>query len=244
MSILKLKKIRKHFNGVLALDNLSLEIRAEKITGIVGPNGSGKTTLINILSGCESLDGGTIIVDDSLRLKKMKAYENSIFGIARTFQEIRLFEQMTVLDNVLVILTEKNVWDAIFEKHGEYHLMKAEELLKVVNLWDKRNELVINLSYGQGKLLEIARALSTDAKIYLFDEPFAGLFPEMIKTVMKIIKKLKEEGKTIILVEHNMLLMRELCDEIIVMDNGKLLSKGKPEEVLNKKKVLEVYLGK
>ncbi len=244
MNILKLKKIRKHFNGVLALDNLSLDIKAEGITGIVGPNGSGKTTLINILSGCESLDGGTIIIDDSLRSKKMRAYENSIFGITRTFQEIRLFEQMTVLDNVLVVLTEKNVLGAIFEKHGEYHLMKAEELLKVVNLWEKRNELAINLSYGQRKLLEITRALSTDAKIYLFDEPFAGLFPEMIKTVMKIIKKLKEEGKTVILVEHNMLLMRELCDEIVVMDNGKLLSKGKPEEVLNKKKVLDVYLGK
>jgi len=244
MNILKLKKIRKHFNGVLALDNLSLEIKNERITGIVGPNGSGKTTLVNILSGCESLDSGTIIIDDSLRLKKMKAYENSIFGITRTFQEIRLFEQMTVLDNILVILTEKNVLGAIFEKHKEYHSMRAGELLRVVNLWEKRHELVINLSYGQRKLLEISRALSTDAKIYLFDEPFAGLFPEMIKTVMKIIKKLKEEGKTIILVEHNMLLMRELCDELIVMDNGKLLSKGKPGEVLNKKKVLDVYLGK
>lgn len=244
MNILKLKKLKKHFNGVLALDNLSLEIKAEKITGIIGPNGSGKTTLINILSGAEFLNSGTIIIDDSLKLKRIKAHENSILGITRTFQEVKLFEQMTVLDNILVVLTEKNVFSAIFEKHGDYHLMKANEILKSVGLLEKRNDLAVNLSYGQRKLLEVARALSTDAKIYLFDEPFAGLFPEMIRTVIGIIKKLKEEKRTVILVEHNMLLMRELCDELIVMDNGKLLSQGKPEDVLSRKKVLEVYLGK
>ena len=123
-----------------------------------------------------------------------------------------------------------------FEKHNKYHLSKARDALEKVNLWEKRNELAVNLSYGQRKLLEIARAISTQAEIYLLDEPFAGLFPEIIKTISDIIRNLRQEGKTVILIEHNMELIRELCDYAIVMNSGKLLAQGKPEEVLKKKK--------
>ena len=237
------KNLSKHFDGVKAVDGLSVEIEKGKITGIIGPNGSGKTTLINMLSGVIGIDGGMAILNDNLKLSKIMPYDISAYGITRTFQDIRLFNQMTVLDNILVVLTERNVFSSLFEKHNSYHLAKAKDALEKVSLWEKRNELAANLSYGQRKLLEIARAISTRAEIYLLDEPFAGLFPEIIKTVSEIIKELKKEGKTIIFIEHNMDLIRKLCDYVIVMDNGKLLAQGKPEEVLRKRDVVEAYLG-
>ena len=237
------KNLTKCFDGVKAVDGLSAEIEKGKITGIIGPNGSGKTTLVNMLSGVVGIDGGIAIVNDTLKLSNIKPYDIYNYGITRTFQEARLFNQMTVLDYMLVVLHERNVFGALFERHNDYHLGKARDALEKVNLWEKRNELAVNLSYGQRKLLEITRAISTRAEIYLFDEPFAGLFPEIIKTVSEIIKELKKEGKTIILIEHNMDLIRELCDNVIVMDSGKLLAQGKPEEVLKKIEVVEAYLG-
>ena len=243
INAIDIRGLTKRFDGVKAVDGLSMDIEKGKITGIIGPNGSGKTTLVNLLSGMIGIDGGMIIVDDALELSNIKPYDILAYGITRTFQEARLFNQMTVLDNVLAVLTERNVFGALFEKHNDYHLGKAKEALEKVSLWEKRNELAANLSYGQRKLLEIARAISTQAEIYLLDEPFAGLFPEIIKTVSVIIKNLKQEGKTVILIEHNMEIIRELCDYAIVMDSGKLLAQGKPEEVLRKKEVAEAYLG-
>ena len=243
INAIDIRGLTKRFDGVKAVDGLSMDIEKGKITGIIGPNGSGKTTLVNLLSGMIGIDGGMIIVDDALELSNIKPYDILAYGITRTFQEARLFNQMTVLDNVLAVLTERNVFGALFEKHNDYHLGKAKDALEKVSLWEKRNELAANLSYGQRKLLEIARAVSTQAEIYLFDEPFAGLFPEIIRTVSAIIKNLKQEGKTVILIEHNMELIRELCDYAIVMDSGKLLAQGKPEEVLRRQEVIEAYLG-
>ena len=232
--ILKIDKLTKYFDGIHAVDHLSISIEEGKITSIVGPNGSGKTTLINLISGVKSIDSGHIIIK-GISLSKIKTHEVSSFGITRTFQNIKLFEQMTILDNILVVITKRNLWGALFEKHKDYHLKQAEEVLRRVNLWEKKNELAVNLSYGQRKLLEIARAISMDVNIFLFDEPFAGLFPEMRKTIVSIIKELKEHGKTIILIEHNMDLIRELSDRLIVMDEGKLLAEGNPEKVLSQK---------
>ena len=189
------------------------------------------------------LDGGAVIINDTLKLFNIKPYDIYTYGVTRTFQEARLFNQMTVLDNMLVVLTERNVFGALFERHNNYHLSKAKDVLEKVNLWEKRSELAANLSYGQRKLLEIARTVSTQAEMYLLDEPFAGLFPEIIKTVSEIIQELKKEGKTVILVEHNMELIRQLCDDVIVMNVGRLLAQGKPEEVLRKREVVEAYLG-
>ncbi|AKM83896.1 TPA: ABC transporter ATP-binding protein [Candidatus Campbellbacteria bacterium] len=242
-SILKTKKIIKHFDGVKAVDGLSVEIEKGKITGLIGPNGSGKTTLMNLLTGMFPFDGGFVAVDGVSGIKKIRSYDIPAFGITRTFQDVRLFEQMTVLDNILVVLTERNIVSALFERHKKIHHEKAKEVLERVGLWEKKNELAINLSYGQRKLLEIARALAMNSEIYFFDEPFAGLFPEMVKLVSGIIKELRTHGKTVVLIEHDMGLIRELCDYVFVMESGKLLAEGEPEKVLKNKDVIEAYLG-
>src|SRR3989344_2078906 len=242
MIILETKNITKRFEGVRAVDGLSIKIEKGRITGIVGPNGSGKTTLVNLLSGMLPVDGGAVTISGAT-LYQIKSHEVMFYGITRTFQNICLFEQMTVLDNILVVLTERIVFGALFEKHSEYHLKIAEEVLFKVGLREKKNQLAANLSYGQRKLLEIARAMAMKAEIFLFDEPFAGLFPEMIKIVSRIMQELKKEEKTVVLIEHNMNIIRELCDHILVMDSGKLLAGGKPKEVLEKKEVIKAYLG-
>ncbi|MBI3638383.1 ABC transporter ATP-binding protein [Candidatus Wolfebacteria bacterium] len=242
MPIIQTQNLLKRFNGVKAVDNFSAEIEKGKVTGIIGPNGSGKTTLINLLSGVLKFNEGFIIVN-GVKLSRIRRYEIPFYGITRTFQEIRLFEQMPVLDNILVEKKKKNIFSSLLEKHKELHLKKAEEVLRKIRLWEKRNDLALNLSYGQRKLLEIARATAMNAEIYLLDEPFAGLYPEMRKIISEIIKELRQEGKTIILIEHNMDLIRELCDNLIVMDAGKLFAQGNPNEVLNKKEVLQAYLG-
>ncbi|MBI4360080.1 MAG: ABC transporter ATP-binding protein [Candidatus Jacksonbacteria bacterium] len=242
MTILEIKNLTKHFDGVAAIDRLSFSVAKGTITGIIGPNGSGKTTLTNILSGMIPKDGGAIVID-GVSVERMKSYDARSYGITRTFQNVRVFEQMTVFDNLLVVVTERNVWSSLFERHVEYHHARVLEVLERIGLSDKKTALARTLSYGQRKLLEVGRALLIDARVYLFDEPFAGLFPEMAKRILSIIHKLKTEGKTVILIEHNMELVRELCDTVIVMDSGRLLSEGDPEKVLKKREVLEAYLG-
>ena len=249
MSILTTHKLIKRFDGVHAVNKLSVSFEAGKITSIIGPNGSGKSTLINTLTGMIPVDGGEIIIAGVETLKRIKTHEVPTLGITRTFQDVRLFEQMPVLDNILVVLTERSVWKSLFEKHSSLHLEKAEEVLKKVGLWGKRAELAKNLSYGQRKLLEIARVLAMihsgvgDINVIFLDEPFAGLFPEMIKIVTSVMKELRAQGKAVILVEHNMDLIRELSDHIYVLDSGELLAEGQPDEVLARKDVVEAYLG-
>ena len=243
MKIIETKNLVKRFNGVHAVDRLSIEVEKGQITGIIGPNGSGKTTLINLLSGVLEMDSGEIVVDGAEKITRILPHKVYFYGITRTFQNVRLFEQMTVLDNILVIVTERNVFSSLFEKHTEYHHKIAEGVLQKVDLWEKKNQLAVNLSYGQRKLLEIARTLAMKAEVYLFDEPFAGLFPEMRKIVSSIIQELKQENKTVVLIEHDIGLIRELCDHIFVMDEGKLLAEGNPESVLEKREVIEAYLG-
>ena len=249
MNILETKKITKHFDGVYAVDGLSVGFEKGKITGLIGPNGSGKSTLINLLTGVIQINAGSVVISSKEEVSKILPHEVSDYGITRTFQEVRLFEQMPVLDNVLVALTKRNVFSSLFETHKKFHLERAEEVLKKVDLWEKRNDLAKNLSYGQRKLLEIGRVLAMsngfndDSDIFFLDEPFAGLFPEMRKIVIGAIKHLKDQGKTVILVEHNIDIIRELCDHIIVLDNGKMLAEGLPNEVLSKREVMDAYLG-
>ncbi len=246
-SSLSTSSLSKHFGGIKAVNNASLSFEAGKITGVIGPNGSGKSTLINLLSGMTPFDRGHLILLGKEKISKLAPDEAPDIGITRTFQEVRLFEQMTVLDNILVVVTEKDWSSALFENHSAYHLTLAEEALKKVGMQHFAHKNAAELSYGQRKLIEIARVLAMKsvgkANIFFFDEPFAGLFPEMVKVVVSVMKELRDEGYTLVLVEHNMDLIRELSDTVIVMDSGEVLATGLPHEVLARKEVIEAYLG-
>lgn len=240
---LTLKNFHKHFDGVKAVNGLDLEIEEGKITGLVGPNGSGKSTLINLITGIVSKDKGLMIISEHFKTENIQPKDMYEYKITRTFQNVRVFEQMSVLDNLLVVLTHRNALSALFEKKQKLYEDRAIHILKKIGLYEKKDELAMDLSYGQRKLLEIGRVLAVDAEIILFDEPYAGLFPEMIKKVSEIIKELRVLGKTIILVEHNMQLIRELCDHVVVLDAGEWLAGGSPDKVLSQKNVVEAYLG-
>ena len=243
MTNLAIKNLTKSFGGVLAVNSLSIRFKPGTISGVIGPNGSGKTTLINLLSGLTQIDDGVVIFGHS-EVKKIRPWQISSFGVTRTFQDIRLFEQMTVLDNLLVVLHKNGVLASFSARHDARRKELATKLLKQVGLWEKRNQLAGSLSYGQRKLLELARAMATKAELYLFDEPFAGLFPEMIKIITECIKELRRQGKTVILIEHNMELISSLSDQVFVLDEGKLLAAGSPKQVLAKQEVINAYIGR
>ena len=208
----------------------------------MGPNGSGKSTLVNLLSGTLPLDGGLVIID-GVGLKIVKAYETPGHGLTRTFQEVRLFDQISVWDNIMVVLTERRLLPALLQRTRSSHREKAQRVLETVGMWEKRDSLAMNLSYGQRKLLEIGRALALDVSTYLLDEPYAGLFPQMVERVKDIMKAMRADGRTIIFISHNMDIVRELSDRIIVLEGGSLLAQGDVEEVLSSEEVIDAYLG-
>jgi len=230
MKVIKLQNIEKHFNGVYAIDKLSIDIEKGKVLGIIGSNGSGKSTLLSILIGLLFPDKGQIIID-GFRMKSMKLSYAHLFGMIRTFQEIRLFDNMSVLENVLIALTKRNIWGLLLSRNKKTDLKQAEDVLSQVGLLEKKELMASNLSYGQRKLLEIARALATDAEIYLFDEPFSGIFPATKVVITSIIKKLKENKKTIVLVEHDFEVIKAICDYVIVLNKGKISACGNPDQI-------------
>ena len=234
--------ISKHFGAVRAVDELTVSIPKKGMTSIVGPNGSGKSTLINLLTGTLPLDGGMVIIEGAV-LKEVKAHENPVHGITRTFQEVRLFDQMTVWNNVMVVLTKRRLFPALFERTKPAYREKTAAVLEDVGLWEKRNDLAMNLSYGQRKLLGIGRAMAMGVRTMMFDEPFAGLFPQMLEKMKGLMNQMREDGNTIILISHNMDIVRELPDHLIVLDGGRLLAQGDVHEVLGRPEVIEAYLG-
>ncbi len=234
--------ISKHFGAVKAVDQLSVSIPLLGMTSIVGPNGSGKSTLVNLLSGILPLDGGMVIID-GVGLKVIRAHETPAYGLTRTFQEVRLFGQMSVWDNIMVVLTNRRLFRALLERTQASHRDKAKSILENIGLWEKRRALAMNLSYGQRKLLEIGRAMAMNVDIYLFDEPFAGLFPQMLERIKDIMKVARAEGSTVIFISHNMDIVRDLSDYLIVLDSGELLAQGEVEDVLHRDEVIGAYLG-
>ena len=239
---LETRGLVKQFASVKAINYLSIAIPKQGITSIIGPNGSGKSTLINCLSGTLPIDGGIVILQGT-SMRVILPYRSPSHGVTRTFQEVRLFNQMTVMDNMLVVLTERSVWKSLIERNRSAHLARAKELLESVGLWEKRMDHAETLSYGQRKLLEVGRALAMDVNIYLFDEPFAGLFPAMLERVTELLEGLKQLGKSVIFIEHNMDLIRRLSDYTFVLDSGELLAEGPVNEVLDRPEVIEAYLG-
>ena len=239
---LETEKISKHFAAVTAVDQLSISVIRGKITSIVGPNGSGKSTLVNLLSGVLPLDGGIVVIDGA-RFSVVRAHETPVHGITRTFQEVRLFDQITVWDNIMVVLTQRSLFPAMLERTKRSHTERAQEILETVGMWEKRRSLAMDLSYGQRKLLEIGRAMAINVSIYLFDEPYAGLFPQMVERVKVIMKQMRDNGGTLIFISHNMSIVREISDYIIVMDSGQLLTEGEVSEALGRQEVIDAYLG-
>lgn len=240
---IKIENLTKQFMGLKALDDLSLEFPSGQTTGLIGPNGSGKTTLMNVLTGMLVPENGMIEINER-RFRKIKPNTLRRLKIARTFQDGRLIEQLSVEDNLLLPVAENRYWHSLFEQHIERYRERLENVLQTVRLADYRYKNAEGLSYGQRKLLEIGRALMQNADIYFFDEPFTGLFPETVQDIVNILRELKQKGKTLIVIEHNMKLIEQLCDYTVVLDSGRLLAKGIPAEVLADEKVREAYLGK
>lgn len=224
--MLKAINISKHFDGIQALTNVSIECKQGTIAGIIGPNGSGKSTLINVL---------TRMIDKSSGKIKMSG------RFSRTFQDSRLWGHMTVTDTILLSLGTRSVLKSIFTYRE--HVRDAEEIIKRIGLEHHTHTQARHLSYGQRKLLEIGRAIAGDTKILFLDEPFAGLFPETIEKVKNILREEKEKGAAIILIEHDMNIVKELCDYVYVLDSGKNIAEGRAEEVLSDPKVKSAYLG-
>lgn len=249
--LLSVKNVSKNFDGVQALNNCSFEVKEGEILGLIGPNGSGKTTMFNLITGIFDPEKGQINFKGE-DIIELDPYEISQLGLARTFQLIRLFPKLTVMDNMLIaqkyVHGEKFWAQLLRKKHvQEEEKSRAEramELLRMVNLHEKANELAENLSYGQQKLLEIVRALASDPHVLLLDEPIAGVNPTMTKQILNLIKNLNKKGTTIVIIEHNMNVMMNFCDRIVVLDSGQEIASGRPAQIKKNKKVIEAYLGK
>ncbi len=188
------------------------------------------------------IDEGIVVID-MVGIRVLKAHKTPDHGITRTFQEVRLFDQITVWDNIMVVLTDRRLFPSLIERTKPRHQERAKSILQSVGMWEKRDAMAGDLSYGQRKLLEIGRAMALDVGIYLFDEPFAGLFPQMLERVKTILKDMRERKRTIIFVSHNMDIVRELSDHIFVLDSGTLLAVGEVDEVLGRSNVIDAYLG-
>ena len=253
--VLQVKNLSRHFGGLTAVANVSFDIQPGELIGLIGPNGAGKTTLFNLLTGVYEPSEGLIemYVDGKpTQIGGLPPYKITDLGVARTFQNIRLFREMTVLENVKVAMHRNIRYGVIsailrlpkYYSEERWVEEKACEYLKEVGLYAKRNELSVNLPYGEQRKLEIARALAIQPKILYLDEPAAGMNPQETADLTALIHRIRKKyGLTVILIEHDMSLVMKICERIFVLDYGKLIASGSPEEIRKNEFVIKAYLG-
>ena len=248
---IRLQNIRKKYGSFEALKGIDLVFEEGKFYGLLGPNGAGKTTLFNLLTGVYEPSEGTVSLEGTI-LNGMKPYKIASLGLSRTFQNIRLFKEMTVLDNVLIGMANQTSPHllASFLRLPKYYQseeelrQKALDLLAIFNLETEADTLAKNLPYGQQRRLEIVRALATKPKILFLDEPAAGMNPQETAELTELIRKIKDEFNiTIMLIEHDMSLVMEVTERIYVLEYGRLIAQGTPDEIKTNQRVIEAYLG-
>ena len=251
-TLLEINGVTKSFGGLKAVNNCSINVKKGSITGLIGPNGAGKTTLFNVITGQLPADEGNIIIDGE-NIEKLPPYITHSKGIVRTFQIPREMKRMTVLENLMLVkrnqsgenlfTTWLNPWKVKAEEN--LNLQKAEETLDFLRLSHLADEYAGNLSTGQKKLLEIGRTLMSDPKIILLDEPAAGVNPTLMNNIVDRIKEISNQYEiTFLIIEHNMEIIMNLCDPIIVMSYGSKLAEGNAKSIRNNKDVIDAYLGK
>ena len=242
--ILEVVGLRKQFGGVHAVEDLHFSVKKNSITGLIGPNGAGKTTAFNLITQFLSADGGTVFYSGSA-LPHARPEKVVRQGIARTFQQIRVCKTLTVRENLLLACSkEYDCWWDCFRRRDERVLNEnVDNMLKTIGLEHMSESEASELSYGQSKLVELARTLMTEAEVILLDEPASGINPTLLLTIEKMILDLKKSGKTIFVIEHNLPFLMRISDEIVAMADGKFLCQGTPEEVQQNKQLLAAYLG-
>lgn len=250
-SLLQVQNLVKRYRGVTALEDLSLEVRAGSITGLIGPNGSGKSTLFDCISGFQRRDSGNVLLDGSVELTELPPVKIVRAGVRRTFQQLKVFPRLSVLDNLLASAQAAAGHSALAEvlalgetrRHERAMRERATLLLDEIRLASHAHSLAAALSYGQKKLLELGMALMTEPRLLLLDEPVAGVNPALIEDLKRELLRMPGRGVALFVVEHNLQLVFDICDWIFVLDRGRVLTAGTPAQVANDERVIEAYLG-
>ncbi|KXG75905.1 ABC transporter ATP-binding protein [Thermotalea metallivorans] len=251
MNILEFNNVTKQFGGLTAVGNVDFQVAKDSIFGLIGPNGAGKTTIFNLITGIYHVTEGEILFEGK-RINGLQPYQIAQLGITRTFQNIRLFKKLTIYENILTACHENGnygIFDAIL-RNGKYKKQerimheKTQTLMEIMGLEDRKDIIAANLPYGWQRRLEIARALASNPKLLLLDEPAAGMNPDETLKLMTLIHEIRKQFKvTMIVIEHHMDLIMGVCDKIMVLNFGQKLAEGTAQEIQENKKVIEAYLG-